>query len=709
MGLTAALITTAVLLLSLTTAVEGSNYHKLKIFNESYGRFKDDLGKYNTIFQVIGPAVINEALQITPPLPQNLVVSPSAFDQSGRILLKKPFKLWKPDLLRVASFNVSFRINIYLPNNQTTAGEGLAFIIAPDLLIPNNSYGQYLGITNSSTDGKPTNQIVAIEFDTVKQEYDLDDNHVGLNINSVISNASVSLTPLGIELAPFPNVAKFYDVWIQYDGVNKTIQVYIAQTSTQTGPEASKPASPVLESPLELRGVVNQNSYFGFAASTGKSMQLNCVLRWNLVVEHYEDEEDNSRIKWILIGVLVSTATLVLIAAGLGYYFFNRRRRGWAGGSNSNVNILGALKSLPGMPREFEFKGLKKATNNFDEKNKLGEGGYGVVYKGYLQSENLEVAVKWFSRESLKGEDDFLSELTIINRLRHKNLVTLRGWCHTNGKLLLVYDYMPNGSLDRHLFGSGRESNPLSWALRYKIISGVSSALHYLHNEYDQRVVHRDLKASNIMLESNFDARLGDFGLARALDGEKTSYAEAEGFLGTMGYIAPECFHTGKATQQSDVYAFGAVLLEVVCGVRPGSKIGGYNLLVDWVWSLHREGRLLEAVDKSIKDDYVVEEAERILLLGLACSHPTASERPKTHTISQIISGSVSVPRVSPFKPAFVWSSSSMGTENDTSQATMTETRSFTSSNYGSGYTPKYSRPDGYSPAAPNSDSFNLV
>ncbi|CAI9276338.1 unnamed protein product [Lactuca saligna] len=336
------------------------------------------------------------------------------------------------------------------------------------------------------------------------------------------------------------------------------------------------------------------------------------------------------------------------------------------------------------MPKEFHFRELKKATNNFDEKRKLGQGGYGVVYKGVLPEDNVEVAVKWFSRESLKGEDDFLAELTIINRLRHRHLVRLLGWCHKNGKLLLVYEYMRKGSLDMHLFtGTGE---PLSWALRYKVIVGVASALHYLHYEYDQKVVHRDIKASNIMLDSNFNARLGDFGLARALDNEKTSYAEAEGVLGTVGYIAPECFHTGKATQHSDIYAFGALLIEVVSGQRPGTKINGFQFMVDYVWSLYREGRILEAVDKRIVDDYNTEEANRLLLLGLACSHPIAGERPKTQAIVQMISGALPVPPVPPFKPAFVWPA--MMSIDDMSMATSIDTTPLSISQYETDWSP---------------------
>ncbi|KAK9948198.1 hypothetical protein M0R45_003785 [Rubus argutus] len=633
--------------------------HRFGPFDSSY---------YNT-FGVVGEATISlGALQITPDSANG---NYSLAHRSGRVLFNQSFKLWNSDSDSsspgyVASFNSSFIINVYRLNSSgvhtesAIPGEGLAFIIAPDLTIPDNSSGQYLGLTNSTTDGNVSNHLVAIELDTLKESFDPDSNHMGLNINSVKSNSNVSLSDYGIEIAP-PG-AVLYMVWIQYDGRSHNLSVFMANQTDQTKDSngafiniQSRPTTPILTANLNLKDIVKQKSYFGFGASTGSNIQLNCVLMWNLTVEILPDLEgsgDSNNVVKIAIGVGVGLALVLLGLGGLVYYVYKRRRA-----RASDPNILGALKSLPGTPREFSFRELKKATNNFDDKHKLGQGGFGVVYRGLLAKENnLEVAVKKFSRDEVKGRDDFLAELTIINRLRHKHLVPLLGWCHKNGMLLIVYEYMPNGSLDNHLF-SGLENATLGWIQRYRIVSGVASALHYLHNEYNQRVVHRDLKASNIMLDSNFNARLGDFGLARALDNEKTSYAEIEGVPGTMGYIAPECFHTGKATCESDVYGFGAVVLEVVCGERPWSKIGGYQLLVDWVWSLHREGRVLEAVDERLGKDYKVEEAQRLLLLGLACSHPIARERPNTQTIVQIISGSVPVPRVPPFKPSFVWPS----------------------------------------------------
>ncbi|CAN6238164.1 unnamed protein product [Urochloa humidicola] len=289
---------------------------------------------------------------------------------------------------------------------------------------------------------------------------------------------------------------------------------------------------------------------------------------------------------------------------------------------------------------------------------KLGQGGYGVVYRATVpgkDGKNTEVAVKRFSGANTKGQQDFLAELSVINRLRHRNLVKLVGWCHQNGVLILVYDYMPNGSLDKHIFG-GRDAAVLSWQQRYNVISGVASALNYLHHEYDHLVVHRDIKPSNIMLDSCFDARLGDFGLARALDSGKSSYTDMAGVPGTLDYIAPECFHTGRATRESDVFALGAVILETVCGRRVScSTPAGFGQLLEWVWSLHGAGRIVEAIDPRLAGQFDQEDAERLMLLGLACSHPNAGERPRTKAILQNLTRSVAPFAVPLARPAFTW------------------------------------------------------
>lgn len=197
--------------------------------------------------------------------------------------------------------------------------------------------------------------------------------------------------------------------------------MYIAEQPDKDAPIVAKPAKPVLSSPLDLKQVVNKVSYFGFSASTGDNVELNCVLRWNITIEVFPKK--NGIGKALKIGLSVGLTMVVLIVAGVvGWVcWLKKKKRG------NESQILGTLKSLPGTPREFRYQELKKATNKFDEKHKLGQGGYGVVYRGTLPKENLEVAVKMFSRDKMKSTDDFLAELTIINRLRHKNLVRLLG------------------------------------------------------------------------------------------------------------------------------------------------------------------------------------------------------------------------------------------------------------------------------------------
>ena len=393
----------AIILLSRSIA----GAQKLKTSGFELGPF--DNSHYDSL-AVVQPAMIsNGALQVTPDSAGNF----SLAHRSGRVLFNRPFKLWEGDGNgRVASFNSSFLINIFRLNNDSAPGEGFAFIIAPDLNLPPGSDGEYLGLTNSTTDGNPNNHLIAVELDTFKQDFDSDDNHIGLDINSIRSNRTVSLSDLGIQIAPLD--PKNYSVWVEYDGENKVMDVYMVEEGNP------RPAEPVMSAEVELREIVKQYSYMGFAASTGNATQLNCVLQWNLTVELLEEDGDAEWVK-VVLGAGVPAIVVVLIACVFLWYYVQKRRR-----AKSDPNILGTLRSLPGTPREFEFKDLKKATNNFDEKLKLGEGGFGVVYKGLLPKEHVHVAVKKFSRD-VKGKDDFLAELTIINRLRHKHLVPLLG------------------------------------------------------------------------------------------------------------------------------------------------------------------------------------------------------------------------------------------------------------------------------------------
>ncbi|KAH7519785.1 hypothetical protein FEM48_Zijuj08G0074000 [Ziziphus jujuba var. spinosa] len=395
------------------------------VVSQSHNEFGPFDESYYSTFAVKKPATIsNFALQVTPDSAGDFSLS----NRSGRVLFNQSFVLWTSDSDsqqagmegKVASFNTSFLINVHRMNSFLPHGEGLAFIIAPDLELPTGSHGQYLGLTNSTTDGNPSNHLVAIELDTFKQDFDPDDNHLGLNINSVRSVQNVSLSQFDIQIAP--SGTRYHMVWIQYDGNRKLLDVYMAEQAQELDESfviMARPSKPLLSANLTLKDIVKQKSYFGFAASTGNATQLNCVLRWNLTVDALSVKENGTGerrgLKIALWVGLPSSALVLLGLAGLAYYIHKKRK------AASDPNILGALKSLPGTPREFG--------------------------------------------DDLKGKDEFLAELTIINRLRHKHLVRLLGWCHKNGTLLLVYEYMPNGSLDNHLFCGSSEHTTLGWSL----------------------------------------------------------------------------------------------------------------------------------------------------------------------------------------------------------------------------------------------------
>jgi serine/threonine protein kinase len=259
----------------------------------------------------------------------------------------------------------------------------------------------------------------------------------------------------------------------------------------------------------------------------------------------------------------------------------------------------------------YKYKELSKATNNFNKSELVGTGGFGAVYKGTLPS-GAVVAVKRMRMETKHGKESFQAEVTSLSQIRHRNLVQLQGWCHHEEQLLLIYDYMCNGSLDEWLFHlstpKGEESltidehKVLPLTLRHSIMRGVATALAYLHEECPQCVLHRDIKSSNVLLDGDWNAYLGDFGLARLIDHQKMEKTTM--MAGTLGYMAPEMMYTSKATKESDVYSFGVLMLEVLCGTRVLERNAidrGEGMLVDRAWRAHKARNLLEIADPGLE------------------------------------------------------------------------------------------------------------
>ncbi|XP_057451344.1 cysteine-rich receptor-like protein kinase 10 isoform X2 [Lotus japonicus] len=294
---------------------------------------------------------------------------------------------------------------------------------------------------------------------------------------------------------------------------------------------------------------------------------------------------------------------------------------------------------------------IRQSTNNFSESCKLGEGGFGPVYKGNLQ-DGIEVAVKRLSQTSGQGLVEFKNEVIFIAKLQHRNLVKLLGCCIEENEKLLVYEYMPNSSLDSHLFNDEKRKQ-LDWKLRLSIINGIAKGLLYLHEDSRLRVIHRDLKASNVLLDQEMNPKISDFGLARAFENGQTRENTIR-IMGTYGYMSPEYAMEGLYSVKSDVFSFGVLLLEIICGKRnSGFYLAehGQSLLI-YSWRLLCEGKSLELLDPMLEKTYIANEVKKIIHIGLLCVQEDAGDRPTmSMVVVMLASDTMSLPN--PNHPAF--------------------------------------------------------
>ncbi|KAL4385377.1 hypothetical protein GQ457_15G029380 [Hibiscus cannabinus] len=276
----------------------------------------------------------------------------------------------------------------------------------------------------------------------------------------------------------------------------------------------------------------------------------------------------------------------------------------------------------------FDFRTLKRATKNFHPDNLLGKGGFGPVYKGKLK-DGRTVAVKRLSRErSQRGESEFLSEVRLITSIQHKNLVRLLGCCSDGSQRLLVYEFMKNGSLDHIVYGT--KELFLNWGTRFRIILGVARGLQYLHEDSHLRIVHRDIKASNILLDDKFRPRIGDFGLARFFP-EDAAYLSTT-IAGTLGYTAPEYAIRGELSEKADIYSFGVLVLEIV-SCRKNTDLtlpSEMQYLPEYAWKLYERGRMLDLVDPRLRQhgSLVEKDVVRVINVAFFCLQIQPNFRP---------------------------------------------------------------------------------
>ncbi|XP_074308331.1 putative LRR receptor-like serine/threonine-protein kinase At1g56130 [Silene latifolia] len=346
----------------------------------------------------------------------------------------------------------------------------------------------------------------------------------------------------------------------------------------------------------------------------------------------------NAKRTGVIVGVVVSVVVIAFLSFA-GCWFIRRKRRLRA----TEEELLGINA------KTFSYAELRSATGDFNSSNKLGEGGFGPVFKGVL-SDGRIVAVKQLSVASHQGKHQFMAEIAAISAVQHRNLVKLYGCCLEGEKRLLVYEYLENKSLDQALFGDSTLN--LSWAKRFEICVGVARGLTYLHQDSSVRIVHRDVKASNILLDADLNPKISDFGLAKLYDDKKTHISTR--VAGTIGYLAPEYAMRGHLTDKVDVFGFGVVALEVVSG-RPNSDSTlerEQMYLLDWAWHLHENSQDVDLVDKRLSE-FNEEEVRRVISVALLCTQTSPGHRPTMSRALAMLTGSIEVGTITS-KPTYL-------------------------------------------------------
>lgn len=343
---------------------------------------------------------------------------------------------------------------------------------------------------------------------------------------------------------------------------------------------------------------------------------LCCAVAWVLFFRHRDDLGQQHRTPPVTVPSLAKSSGFAASLMG-------------SGPSSASLSFHSSIAAYAGSAKTFSSSDIEKATDNFSETRILGEGGFGRVYSGVLE-DGTTVAVKILKRADQQGSREFLAEVEMLSRLHHRNLVKLIGICTEDRTRCLVYELIPNGSVESHLHGVHKESSPLDWGARMKIALGAARGLAYLHEDSSPRVIHRDFKSSNILLEHDFTPKVSDFGLARTGMEEENRHISTR-VMGTFGYVAPEYAMTGHLLVKSDVYSYGVVLLELLIGRKPVdmSQPPGQENLVSWARPLLASEEGLESImDPSLGPNFPIDSISKVAAIASMCVQPEVSHRP---------------------------------------------------------------------------------
>ncbi|XP_057247291.1 probable LRR receptor-like serine/threonine-protein kinase At1g07650 isoform X4 [Beta vulgaris subsp. vulgaris] len=420
---------------------------------------------------------------------------------------------------------------------------------------------------------------------------------------------------------------RIFDIYIQDKLVHKNFNILEETNKTNTVVKKVFQHIPVND-------IIEICFYYAGKGSTGIPVRgtYGPLISAISVKSEFKPPLDRRKITRISGGV----ATFLLCTTIVGIFICWRKHR--SKDMASREQVLAGLDLQTGL---FTFRQIKAATNNFSADSKIGEGGFGTVYLGILL-DGTHIAVKLLSSRSKQGNQEFVNEIGMISGLRHPNLVRLYGCCVEGSQLFLIYEYMENNNLARALFDNSQLK--LNWPTRQKICIGVARGLTFLHEESTIKIVHRDIKATNILLDKDLNAKISDFGLARLDEGGRTHISTR--VAGTIGYMAPEYALWGYLTYKADVYSFGVFALEIVAG-RSNTNFkpdDNYFCLLDWAFALQQQkGNIMELVDPKLGTDYKKEEVLRMIKIALLCTNPSPAVRPVMSEVLSMLEGSMVV------------------------------------------------------------------
>ncbi|KAK1406848.1 hypothetical protein QVD17_38456 [Tagetes erecta] len=617
-------------------------------------------------FTLYGTAKINQTtITLTQSL-TNCTLTPQ-FPNTGRIFHKSPFQFLNSPFNSTISFSTRFSFIIIPPPITCNSGEGITFFITSTTNPLPYSIGT-IGLPQT-LNANSHSSYLAIEFDTHfdRNLNDINDNHVAIDFNSVVSTASIDLSSIGIDLKS----GKTINSWIEYNSSKKVIQVWVGYSDTNPD---TKPDSPVLTAPIDLSKRFHRFMYVGFSGSNGDGSSVYVINNWefktfesghgsvypDIEVEELGSENcmicfpdtlhketgpgtelDTDMLKTgrtertglkLAIGLLVVNLVLVTLTVCCVVMYvclIKKQKLGHMGHpGQARPEQTRKLDNENTIPRRFKLSEIRSATKGFNRNMVIGEGVTAIVYKT-----DRNLAVKRFKTGTFDSQ--IVTEYaTMVSSLHHKNLMKLKGWCCERNELVLVYDHMQNGSVDKNL-------EKLSFDSRLNVLIGVSSALVYLHDECDRLIVHRNVRSGNVMLDYDFVPKLGDFGFGMSREVTVTARA--------MGYMAPEYVYTRVPTVKTDVYSFGVVVLEVVTG-RASVDDNGVAV-ADWVWDLWEEKRLVVAADSELVGKFDRIDMEMVLMVGLSCVHPNYEMRPSMKEVLMMLKGEMMVPELPEVKP----------------------------------------------------------